>query len=576
MGKTILLSALGKGNYSKRDYEYHDRTYTTSYAPVATAALAFEPEERADLSVRLLSTTEAKEKHFGGIQQAFRDLNIEDVEFREVPEGADLQGTSTILRTLVDVVPPDETASVAADVSLGFRHLPLLYVAALAYLVGLTGIRVRGIYYGAADLVPPPEACPILDLTRVFEFLQWYQALAALSETGRAQGLAKVLRHHVRNLFVSSPGTPTPSRTLSSLRDAAESLATPLACGLPLESGMAATKLLALLGRAAQEAPDEGLFAGQKLAGIVQSWALDAAVENKRNVALTEGELRRQWAFIRWCFEHNDFANCFEALREWVVNLVLWRQGRTANWLDYDSQRKPAERLLNALSYRVRNNFGQCTATQRALASTWDKISEKRNLLAHAGMKATEVKVAPQPVAALLQEAEELLTSVTEMDVRLVGTRTVLVAALGRSPGALFTALHHVRPQMLIVLTSQESVARLEATLAAADATTIETLPVVLEDPYRAFRQAERVIEQCRPSLLVASRLVVNLTGGTTAMQYLAERVADEAKRLGTPVQRVAVLDERPQAAQQADPFQLGAIEWIDGPPESHGSNSSA
>jgi hypothetical protein len=64
--------------------------------------------------------------------------------------------------------------------------------------------------------------------------------------------------------------------------------------------------------------------------------------------------------------------------------------------------------------------------------------------------------------------------------------------------------------------------------------------------------------------LLEASEVIVNLTGGTTALQYLAERLADEALRLGTTVCRVAVMDRRSREEQQRDPFQLGEIAWLD------------
>ncbi len=560
----FFLTSLGLGNYRELQYGLGEQTYATRFAPVATAALVFSAAERQQMNVRILCTAKARDHCFDQVAREFHSLGVSSVAWREVPEAQSASDFQKILTAILEVVPDNEQVAVAVDVTLGFRHLPFIYVAALTYLVALRGVTFRGLFYAAGDLERPNGAHSIVDVSRFFELIRWHQALAALRDTGRARPLARILRQHVGNLFSAENDVDAGRRQISVIRDAAEKLAAPLSSGLPIEAGIAAGQLLRAVQSAAGSNADTGILAASQLAKHVEGWALPPQVKDKENIELTKEELRRQWLFSRWLFEHDDYGNCLEVLREWVVNLVLFRQGVSRNWLNYEQRRKPAERFLAAIAYRARSGLN-CAAEHERLASFWAAISEKRNLLAHAGMKAETVKLPREPLQHLVfVEARQLLESVDTLEVRFGGTRNLLVSALGRSPGALFTALSHLRPDAAIVLTSEQASLRLPDTLKAADMPNLEVQPIVLQDPYRAFREAASVIAQCRPSLLSADRVVVNLTGGTTAMQYLAERVADEAKRLGIHVERVAVLDERPTVEQQADPFKLGAIEFLD------------
>lgn len=558
-----FLTALGDTAYSRVQYSFGSRTHTTCFAPAATAALVFDPSERRRMNVRILCTKRARDKWFDHLAGEFNGLGVSGVDWREVPEVRSQSEIQEVLTAILDVV-PDKTA-VAVDVTLGFRHLPFIYVAGLTYLTGLRDIEFKGMFYAAKSSEHANCPCTIVDLSPFFELIQWYQAMAALRSTGRARPLAKVLRKHVAALFSQRPHTKEASRHISIVRDAAEKLAAPLACGLPVEAGLAAGKLLLAMQRTTVVGADTALLSAQQLANVVGAWALPAEIEEKGKLDLTKEELERQWKFACWLLEHDDYANCLEVLREWVVNVILYRQGVTGDWLNYERYRKPAEHFLAALAYRARARLGLETETHEKLASLWSEISEKRNALAHAGMRPEVVKLSHDELERLLRKtAGKLIEQLEAVHVRFSGTEKLLVSGLGRSPGALFTALSHVRPEAAVLLTSEEARTRLQETLDAAGSPNLKVHLEILEDPYRAFREASRITVKYRPVLLSASLVVVNLTGGTTAMQYLAERLADEARRLGVPAQRVAVLDPRPSSEQQARPFELGAFEVLD------------
>ena len=560
---TILLTALGTQNYQAARYAYNGKFWETCFAPVATLALAFDRDELARTCVSVVGTKTALDRSFENLAAECRHLGVRDVRPQTVPEASTPDDITKILVAILDAVPVETQPAVAVDLTFGLRHQPVLYLAALAYLVGLRDLSVRGLYYGAFELRGADGTCPIIDVTPFFELLQWYQALAALRETGRAQSLAKALRSHVRTLFVRGSQKSRSGRHVSIIRDAAEALAPVLAYGLPIEAGLAARNLLDALQQA-ETRMDAAVLAAQGLAETVQSWAVAQKFSTKHEVPLDEAELRRQWQFIEWASEHFDYANALEAMREWVVNVILWRRGNIADWLDYRNARKPAERFLSALSYRAKCDADRLSDLHRDLAAFWDKISEQRNLLAHAGMKKERVRVTPEGMGKLLALGRSLLDRASAIAVHFPARSRLLIAPLGRSPGALFSALRHVQPDSVLVLTSKEAAENLGRALQAASVSPTTVATELFDDPYQAFREADQLAERTRGILLEASEVIVNLTGGTTALQYLAERLADEALRLGTTVCRVAVMDRRSREEQQRDPFQLGEIAWLD------------
>jgi hypothetical protein len=79
-------------------------------------------------------------------------------------------------------------------------------------------------------------------------------------------------------------------------------------------------------------------------------------------------------------------------------------------------------------------------------------------------------------------------------------------------------------------------------------------------DAHACFAEVDRLIPWARPHLLDAREVDVNITGGTTAMQYLAERVAGEASRLGVPCQRIALIDRREPEERRREPYVAGDV----------------
>jgi hypothetical protein len=61
-----------------------------------------------------------------------------------------------------------------------------------------------------------------------------------------------------------------------------------------------------------------------------------------------------------------------------------------------------------------------------------------------------------------------------------------------------------------------------------------------------------------------AGSVIVNLTGGTTALQHAVTRVGEESAELGRPTRRCALVDRRSREEQVANPWVAGEVVWLD------------
>lgn len=133
-----------------------------------------------------------------------------------------------------------------------------------------------------------------------------------------------------------------------------------------------------------------------------------------------------------------------------------------------------------------------------------------------------------------------------------------LLSPLGLSPGLLYSALVIIQPQCLVVLTSAEGEHSLTEIIKQADYR--GTVQVVLvDDPFDCFDQANQKVDDML-GLIGHSPCAVNITGGTTALQFIIQRAGLALEKAGVPVHYVAFIDRRDIQAQKDDPWVVGEM----------------
>ncbi|NLM18372.1 MAG: hypothetical protein GX221_11735 [Candidatus Riflebacteria bacterium] len=180
----------------------------------------------------------------------------------------------------------------------------------------------------------------------------------------------------------------------------------------------------------------------------------------------------------------------------------------------------------------------------------------------------------------------------------------VLITGMGASFGLLYSAIKLVEPDIVMLLTSDKFEQKAIEVKDKAGFVRKQNLKsktssfesFIMKDVFCGFDEADLLVtrmfahlsdkaytegykEPCREDyesvqawkdeLLNVTfdqaavhnyRLFVNLTGGTTAMQWVMQAAYEKALREGFDVERIAFVDRRPTVEQQANPFVVGEL----------------
>lgn len=585
----LLLTVLGTAP-KPACYVLGDGRSEARLAPVALMEL-LSPDDRPDC-VLALCTAQAMHDSWPLLEQALgAGCSTAAVE---VPAGDTQADVDSYLSKVTTAIAGNVDLTV--DVTHGYRHFSFLTYVAVLYLAALRRVSVRGAYYGLLRPGPDPsgvnQARPeasssssegaarnvteaaFLDLRPLLALPRWLHALQVLDDTGSTTPMAEVLCDGSRN---QSAGRI--ARELSRISEGYLS-------GLPVELGrethlfrQRSLRDLKKLLRREHHLPLAGELA-DRLGELLEPFALPQVPGGdgwKRQVVLSKDELKRQARVIDDLWRRDTVGTALGLMNEWTTSWAVWRIGDGDGWIERQARRKASHRL-HAIA-AVGRDFGIAgvlTSEQRALGSFWEELCELRNAYHHHGMRPGVVVSEGGKVRKQLDKIrgfwERTLRSCPDMSLSLGESHggPVLVSPIGMRPGVLFSALHACRaagdgadPAVCLVVCSSETEGLIaEAVSHAEYAGPVE--PLRLEDPYGGRPEIDRMVKAARARFVGAGEVFVNVTGGTTLMGLVAEAFAVAARRLACPVRRFGLIDRRPPAQQDADPYRAGEPFWLD------------
>jgi len=82
---------------------------------------------------------------------------------------------------------------------------------------------------------------------------------------------------------------------------------------------------------------------------------------------------------------------------------------------------------------------------------------------------------------------------------------------------------------------------------------------ITVKNPFTGIEETEQIVSQAKGYLKEATEVVINLTGGTTFLSYVIERIRDEIRR-GKIIKSVLAADERSYEEQKKNPYVVGKI----------------
>ena len=297
----------------------------------------------------------------------------------------------------------------------------------------------------------------------------------------------------------------------------------------------------------------------------------------EEGIRISKAELKRQAGIIDSLLKRGSFATAFRLMREWVVSWVIFQRSPEQDWLNR-TVRGDAERLLHAVK-TIGDDIELRSALnpeQREVGWFWGDLGELRNGYAHQGMRGDDLvrgvnlATARQRVVAAWKATISRCPRI-DLTVDESPGDVVLVSPVGLRPGVLFSALQACRthrdcfePALCLVICSPQTEQTIAQAVHSARFTgRVESL--LLEDAFGGGATAIcHLARTARKHFIGASRVLVNVTGGTTLMGLAAEELATAARSLACPVHRFGLIDRRPTERQDADPYQAGQPFWLD------------
>jgi hypothetical protein len=142
-------------------------------------------------------------------------------------------------------------------------------------------------------------------------------------------------------------------------------------------------------------------------------------------------------------------------------------------------------------------------------------------------------------------------------------THTLLVSPLGMSKGLLYSALVQIPCDSCLVIASDQSILSLpEIQKQAHYHGKIETK--LLNDVFLGFSETTALVQACNQLLLASDTIICNITGGTTAQQFVIQALYESAKKHQKKVKRVALIDRRDALEQRNNPYVSGELVELD------------
>ena len=577
----ILLTSLGVRPLETK-YQWGERTVTASFTPLALVQL-LEESQRPNRVVAVV-TQEAKVKTWPLFKEGIHQkLGFMPKEI-DIPAGNSSDEIRQILESVAARVP--EGADLTLDVTQGLRHFPFIFYALALYLKSLRNVKIRGAYYGMIEGLSKDAPKPIIDLQPLLNLPEWFYAVRMFRDLGTTSPIAGLLQPlaeapQQERIRAGKTGqerrhnTRQVDKAVNALKDQAFAYES----ALPLELGKASRLLIepikALGTMGFDDLPPLAEELTKDIASVAKKSALADNLERlerargqwKTRVLLDEAELERQAQMIDLYFKRDQLSLAIGLMREWVISWVILKSGETDGWLKFD-KRQRWERRLGALrvSARDRDPASNDIKDQQKIGTFWKQLTEGlRNALHHHAMREKALEKPPSSLKEIRQFWKQLKADKINLPELEGGGGRLLLSPQGTKPGVLFSALKVAQPDTCLVICSAASKSSIgEACEHAGFQGSIER--IVLADPHGAFDKIKAFVEQARCHLLATGEVVANVTGGTTLMGLIIQELAKEAQKRDRPVRRFALIDRRPPAEQDRDPFVQGEHHWIDDP----------
>lgn len=506
-----------------------------------------EPDE--PLSVFFLLTKGAKEHRNWEKTQTVLErwkeewgLNYNTIDVPDDVESS--EATLQLVKSMINVLESGD--EVVLDVTHCFRDIPLTALVAALYIKEALDVKIQ-ILYGKLNSVKTPDGKEInntetKDLTYVTKLTEWLFAARLFREYGYSKELGELTYQRNNEIRKENRGRP---QKLSTMKGYLTSLTNSLRLGSIRSLRTSVRWFLfafeeddSLIKEIRQYVPELDTL----LPTILKRYdKIDTGMEE---VSLNKAELDAERELMRFYLDTRDIGMALRLAREYMINILLYKEGLADSVFDKE-KREEVSRFLDES----------------------DPLRKARNHVAHFGFNDSNnlanINTIEDHLMKLIDtDIDDLYNEMKRSKEALEASPYAVVSALGLTEGALYTILNHYSPNLLVVVTSKQGVEILPNILEKVQFKG-ELHVVEVENPYGGKDEIKRVSKEVAGYLEDAKKVVINLTGGTTLLNYMLLKVGDQARH-GKMIKTVIAVDKRSYEEQKINPYIVGEVVELD------------
>jgi len=378
----------------------------------------------------------------------------------------------------------------------------------------------------------------------VTQLTEWLYAARIFREYGYSKELGKLTDQRNRSIYANENLINKPTR-LSSMRLSLQSLTDSLRLGSIKRVRENVRKFLAQVEKESTFSQEIHEYVPELellMPSIIQRYKMiDTGLPS---VTLNEKEIAAERELIKFYLDTQDTGMALRLAREYVINVLLYKEGLADFVFDKD-KREEVSRFLDES----------------------DSLRKARNHIAHFGFNdldnLTDVNTIAEHLKKLIDtDIDELYNEIKKNKEALEASSYAVVSSLGLTEGALYTILNHYNPNLLIVVTSKEGEKILPNILEKTQFKG-ECHVVNVEDPHTGKDEIDRVSNEVTRYLEDTRKVVINLTGGTTLLNYMLLKAGNEARH-GKTIKTVIAVDKRTYEEQKRNPYVVGEVVELD------------
>lgn len=233
MGRKVLLSFLGLGDYQECIYEYQGK-FSTPTRFVQTAILEYMKDDGlTDLVV--FATKEAKaqnwkdrvhendDRFFEGMENTLQRITPDvNVKLVDINSSQDEEANWSLFDAIISEI--QEGDEIYLDITHSFRSIPFVALIVLNYARLIKKASIQKVMYGLFDSKHPDKPAPLVDVTSMVALFDWTVAVDQFLKTGDAEAIQELTSSEARVAAKKDGISPEEKKKIGALKDLAQQL----------------------------------------------------------------------------------------------------------------------------------------------------------------------------------------------------------------------------------------------------------------------------------------------------------------------------------------------------------------